>query len=79
MPFPGEHYGPELLRIVKHAREDACAELRFAGRDDGRIPRLMMSIRLMAAVATGERDPERLKVLALNSVDASASAGNGGS
>ena len=68
MPFPGEFYGPELLRVVKHAIEDACAEVRAAGGDDGRIPRLMMSIRVTAAVAAGERDPERLKLLALKAV-----------
>jgi hypothetical protein len=45
MPLPGEHYGPEL---VKHGIEDACAELRAGGGDDGRIPRMMMSIRIMA-------------------------------
>jgi len=73
MPFPGEFYGPELLRVVKQAIEDACAEVRATGGDDGRIPRMMMSIRIMAAVAAGERDPERLKLLALKAVDAPAS------
>ena len=68
MPFPGEFYGPELLRVVKRAVEDACAEVRTNGGDDGHIPRLMMSLRIMAAVAGGERDPERLKVLALEAV-----------
>ncbi len=69
MPFPGEYSGPELLRVVKHAIENACAEVRATGGDDGRIPRLMMSVRIWAAVAAGERDPERLKLLALHSVD----------
>ena len=73
MPFPGEFYGPELLGVVKGAMDDACAELRAAGGDDGRIPRLMMSVRIMAAVAAGERDPDRLKLLALKAVDAPAS------
>lgn len=73
MPSPGEFYGPELLRVVKHAIEEVCAELRAAGEDDGRIPRLMMSIRVTAAVATGERDPERLKLLALKAVGVPAS------
>ena len=68
MPFPGEFYGPELLRVVRRAIEDACVELRAAGGDYGRIPRMMMSIRIMAAVAAGERDPEHLKLLALKAV-----------
>ncbi len=33
----------------------------------------MMSVRIMAAVAAGERDAERLKLLALKAVDAPAS------
>ena len=73
MPFPDEFYGPELLRVVKGAMDDACTELREAGADDGRVPRLMMSVRIMAAVAAGERDPDRLKLLALKAVEAPAS------
>ena len=69
MPFPGEYYGPELLPVVKHAIGDACAELRAAGADDGRITQMMMSVRIMAAVAAGERDRDRLKLLALKAVD----------
>ena len=69
MPFPGEFHGPELLIIARRAMEDACAEVRSTGGDDGRIPRLMMSVRVMAAIATGERDVERLKIVALKAVD----------
>jgi hypothetical protein len=72
MPSPREFHGPELLGVVKRAMEDACTEVR-AGGDDGRIPRLMMSVRVMAAVAAGERDPERLKLVALKAVDTPAS------
>ena len=60
------------MQLLNRAREDACAELRANGGDDGKIPRLMMSIRLMTAVAAGERDPERLKLVALKAVDAAA-------
>jgi hypothetical protein len=73
MPFPGDFYGPELLRVVKRAIDDACAEVRATGGDDGRTARLMMSIRVMTAVAAGERDPERLKFVALKAVGAPAS------
>lgn len=72
MPFPRELYGPDLLRVVKHAIDDACADVRATGGDDGRIARLMMAVRLMTAVAAGERDPKRLKCLALNAVGAPA-------
>ena len=70
MPFPGEFHGPELLIVASRAMEDACAEVRGRGGDDGRIPRLMMSVRVMAAVAAGERDAERLKMVALKAVGA---------
>ena len=70
MPFLG--YEPALLQLLNSARDDACAELRATGGDDGQIPRLMMSIRLMTAVAAGERDPARLKHLALKAVGAAS-------
>jgi hypothetical protein len=73
MPFPSDFYGPELLRVVKRAVDDACAEVRAGGGDDGRVSRLMMSVRMMAAVAAGERDPDRLKLIALKAVEAPAS------
>ena len=68
MPFLG--YEPALLQLLNRARDDACAELRANGGDDGQITRLMMSVRLTAAVAGGERDPDRLKLLALQAVGA---------
>ena len=71
MPFLG--YEPALLQLLNCARDDACAELRATGGDDGPIPRLMMSIRLMMAVAAGERDPARLKLVALKAVNAPTS------
>ena len=70
MPFLG--YEPALLQLLNRARDDACAELRANGGDDGKITRLMMSVRLMAAVTAGERDPERLKLVALKAVDGAA-------
>jgi hypothetical protein len=70
MPFLG--YEPALLQLLNRARDDPCAELRANGGDDGEITRLMMSVRLMTAVAAGERDPERLKILALKAVAATA-------
>ena len=68
MPFPNELYGSELLRAVKHAVDDACADVRESGGDDGQISRLMMAVRLTTAVAEGERDPAKLKLVALEAV-----------
>ena len=69
MPVPGDLHGPELLMVARRAMENACAEVRSTGGDDGRIPRLMMSVRVMAAIASGERDAGRLKIVALRAVD----------
>jgi len=68
MPFPNELYGSELLRAVKHAVDDACADVRATGGDDGQISRLMMAVRLTTAVAEGELDPDKLKLVALDAV-----------
>ena len=77
MPFLGHE--PALLQLLNRARDDACAELRANGGDDSHVPRLMMSVRLTTAIAAGERDPERLKVLALKAVDGPAPDDPGGS
>ena len=68
MPLPHELYGSVLLRAVKTAVDDACADLRATGRDDGQISRLMMAVRLTTAVAEGELDPAKLKLVALDAV-----------
>jgi len=66
-------YGSELLRVVKHAVDDACADVRETGGDDGQISRLMMAVRLTTAVAEGELDPAKLKLVALDAVGFPAS------
>ena len=62
----------ELLRAVKHAVDNACAHVRATGGDDGQISRLMMAVRLSTAVAEGELDPAKLKLVALGAVDSPA-------
>lgn len=68
MPTPNELSGSELLRAVKRAVDDACADVRVTGGDDGQISRLMMAVRLTTAVAEGELDPAKLKLVALDAV-----------
>ena len=69
MPFSHGAYNPETLAIMTRAVDDACAELRSENGDDGHAARMMMSLRIMTTVAAGERDPQRLRLVALNAVD----------
>jgi hypothetical protein len=59
-------YDPKILAMMTRAIDDACAELRMA---DNQPARTMMALRMMIAVAAGESNPARLKLLALNAVD----------
>lgn len=68
MPNLSEYYDPELVQLMTGAMDDACAELRVK-EGESNLVRLMMSVRIMSAVNAGERDPERLRLLALHSVD----------
>lgn len=68
MPFPGELCGSEQLCAVKHAVDDACADLRASNGDEGQVSRLMMAVRVTTAVAEGQRDPAKLKLVALDAV-----------
>ena len=67
-PLPHELSGSVLLRAVKRAVDDACADVRATGGDDGHISRLMMAVRLSTAVAEGELDPAKLKLVALDAI-----------
>ena len=70
-PFGKDGFDPETLAIMTKAFDAAWEEVGFslAMRDvDPTAVRTMMSVRIMAAVRNGERDPERLKELALQAV-----------
>ncbi len=72
MPFPEGAYDRETLALMRQALDEAWNE---AGTDPafrpivnrGRIGALM-ALRIMAAVKNGERDPERLKLVALTAI-----------
>ena len=71
MIFPREHFTPETLDLMTWAFDAAWEEVEFAlARQDGNPTalRTLMAVRIMAAVRDGERDPERLKELALDVV-----------
>jgi hypothetical protein len=73
MPFSGASYDPESLDLLTQAFEAAWREVQAANPNqteaDLAITRKMMALRIMAAANEGERDPERLKNLALRAVD----------
>jgi hypothetical protein len=71
MPFSGASYDPETLDLMTGVFDAAYEELRATGVAEAtsEAVRTMMAIRIMAAVASGECDPRRLKLLALHAVD----------
>jgi hypothetical protein len=71
MIFPTDAYDPETLALMTKAFDAAWEEVGFAlarGDSDPNAIRSLMAIRIMAAVRDGERDPERLKELALEAI-----------
>jgi hypothetical protein len=53
-----------ILALSVGAIEEACAELRSAGADDGHDVRAVMTLKVLAAVGGGERSQEALKQIA---------------
>jgi hypothetical protein len=72
MPFSGASYDPETLAMMTRVLEDACRELQSVNAEGAlaEVVRATMALRIMAAVADGEHEPSKLKLLALNAVDA---------
>ena len=68
MNFPSASYDPELLQLMCDALDAAKASSnRHYGDDiDGRSLRTAMAFQIMTAVSAGERDPEQLRLAALN-------------
>ncbi len=70
-PFSKDSFNPETLAIMTKAFDAAWEEVGFslAMREvDPTSVRTMMSVRIMTAVHNGERDPERLKEMAVQAV-----------
>ena len=71
MPFPTEGFDAETLALMRKAFDAAWEEVGFALAMRNVEPtaiRTLMSVRIMAAVRDGERDPDELKELALEAV-----------
>jgi hypothetical protein len=69
MPLLGEFCSPELAKLIARVINDACKELNFANAYDGVHARTVMALDIIEAVDAGERDPEQLKLVALDAVD----------
>ncbi len=68
MQFPSGAYDTELLKLMSCAFDDACRDVaRMDASCDA--AQTMMALRIMTAVAAGERSVERLRLLALQSID----------
>ena len=64
MPIrPGVFFEPEVIGLMSEALEAACKLLPDAGQHE--IVREVMARRIMAAASIGERDPVRLRAVAL--------------
>jgi hypothetical protein len=72
MPFSGASYDPETLALMSRILDDAFQELQSVKAKSALadVVRATMALRIMTAVADGEREPSKLKLLALHAVDA---------
>jgi hypothetical protein len=71
MAIPRECYDPETLDLMTRALDAAWGEVELALASnslDSTGLRSVMSIRIMLAVRHGERDPGRLKEMALEAI-----------
>ena len=73
MPFSGESYDPATLAILTRAFDAAWQEVESANVtsliNDASNTRRIMALRIMNAAKSGERDPDRLRLLALQGID----------
>ena len=68
--FPTEALDPEPGQLMERTFQAACLEIDAAiMRKYRKAAEAMMPLRILTTVAAGERDPERLKHVALQAVD----------
>ena len=74
MQLPSLSFDPDTVtlvgRVCDEAWEEARSRLGLPAGMDARGLRDFVAVRLMAAVAVGQRDPERLKAIALDALAA---------
>jgi hypothetical protein len=70
MPYRGQIYDSATLALVANAGVAAWREFEAGHHSIAEAEVRRMVLRIMDAVADGERDPERLKEIALRLMDA---------
>jgi hypothetical protein len=73
MPRNGQILDPESLAIAANACLAAWDSVEATMIDSKGDVRRTIALRIMDAVAEGERDPERLKQIGLRQIDGSSS------
>jgi hypothetical protein len=70
MQFPAAAYDPDLLQLMSRAYEEACSDeaVKQCGAPID-AAQTMIALRIMTAAAAGERSIDRLRFLALQSID----------
>jgi hypothetical protein len=70
--FPTASYDPDTLGLLTRAFDDAWVALQAlvgAKPVAAEVLRARLASRIMAAAADGERDPSRLKLIALGAIE----------
>lgn len=75
-PFSDAHFHPETLALLTAVFNEAWAEMVAEGHVDANpgFARQWVATRIMIAASQGERDPAKLKGIALGAVDLSLHA-----
>jgi hypothetical protein len=71
--FPARTYDPETVGLLKRVFDEAWRDILgiiVAPPLDPDAMRSVLAKRIMAAVNSGERDPKRLKLIAIDAIDA---------
>lgn len=72
MPFSGASFDSATLELMEQVFDDVCEKARCMTPNQPWPDDVAsaVAIRILAAVAEGERDQDRLKLWALNAIDA---------
>jgi len=74
MQLPPKSFDPDTVALMGRVCDEAWIEaqrwLSLAPMNDTSRLRETLALRVMAAVANGERDPQKLRLLALQTLDA---------
>ena len=68
MNFPYAYYDPELLKLMTDVLDAASLGRRPGDEIGGRAMRTAMAFQILTAVGEGERDPQRLTLAALDTL-----------